>query len=56
MKGVINMTNTENLNARNEAALQELINNGEMTTMTECAYGCAIADDEKKNKLKKDNK
>ena len=31
--------------------LQELIEKGELSTMSECAYGSAIADEEKKNTL-----
>lgn len=33
--------------------LQEMIENGEIGTMTECAYGSSVADKEKENTLKK---
>ena len=36
-----------------EQELQRMIENGEIGTMTECAYGEAIADTEKKDNLKK---
>lgn len=36
-----------------EKELQEMIEKGEIGTMTECAYGASIADTEKDNKLKK---
>lgn len=36
-----------------EKDIQEMINNGELGVMTECAYGSAIADTEKSNTLKK---
>lgn len=36
--------------------IEKMIADGELSTMTECAYGEAIAETETKNKLKKDNK
>lgn len=36
----------------NEKDIQEMINNGELGVMTECAYGSAVADTEKDNNLK----
>lgn len=36
-----------------EKTLQQMIENGELGTMTECAYGSSIADNEKANTLKK---
>ena len=36
-----------------EKTLQEMIANGELSCMTECAYGSAIGDDECNNTLKK---
>jgi hypothetical protein len=32
--------------------IEKMIESGELSVMTECAYGKAIADDEKKNVLK----
>lgn len=40
----------------NEKDINEMIANGELGVMTECAYGSAIADTEKNNNLKKDMK
>lgn len=34
--------------------IQELIENGELSVMSECAYGSAVADTEKNNTLPKD--
>lgn len=41
-----------------EKTLQEMIEKGELSVMSECAYGSAIADTEKENALKSntDNK
>lgn len=36
--------------------LEEMIKNGELSVMSECAYGEAIADDERNNTLSKNNK
>jgi hypothetical protein len=36
--------------------MEEMIANGEIGSMTECAYGAAIADDEQKNVLNKKKK
>ena len=36
--------------------LEEMIKNGELSVMSECAYGEAIADDERNNILNKNNK
>lgn len=36
--------------------IQEMINNGELGVMTECAYGSSIADTEKNNILNKKKK
>lgn len=38
----------------NEKTIEEMIANGELGVMSECAYGSAIADTEKNNTLKKD--
>lgn len=39
-----------------EQELQKMIESGEIGTMTECAYGSAIADSEKKNTIDKKKK
>ena len=44
-----------NKNQRNKE-LEEMIKNGELSVMSECAYGEAIADDERNNTLNKNNK
>jgi len=40
----------------NNKSIEEMIENGELAVMSECAYGTAIADDEKNNTLNKTNK
>ena len=39
-----------------EQELQKMIESGEIGTMTECAYGSAIADSEKNNTIEKKKK
>ena len=39
-----------------DKTIEEMIANGEIGVMTECAYGSAIADDEHNNTLKKKKK
>ena len=37
-------------------SIEEMIKNGELSVMSECAYGEAIADDERNNTLNKSDK
>jgi hypothetical protein len=46
---------TETNNILTDKELEKMIENGELSTMTECAYGEAIAGMETKNNLNKEN-
>ena len=38
---------------KQEKTINDMIDSGELSVMTECAYGKAVGDDEKENILKK---
>ena len=42
-------------NNDNTKTIEEMIKNGELSFLSECSYGEAIADDEKNNTLKNKN-
>lgn len=42
-------------NNDNTKTIEEMIKNGELSFLSECAYGETIADDEKNNTLKNKN-
>lgn len=42
-------------NSENNKTIEEMIRDGELSFLSECAYGETIADDEKNNTLKNKN-